>query len=164
MLVYRPVVVKGLITLVSLRSRKFWTNYVRYFFDPAKNNNSSVRFASIFPSSGKVGFFPFDTENTPIIEVSFRFVSISLPLLVRYPDPDPNPSMRLLQKSESVEFMKMPVEAIRVLIKAVRVPIVIVGEPKEVARVYNTFTAQQHSHSREKVQLSQLSACRLQRP
>ena len=29
-----------------------------------------------------------------------------------------------------VEFMKMPVEAIRVLIKAVRVPIVIVGEPK----------------------------------
>ncbi len=35
-----------------------------------------------------------------------------------------------------VEFMKMPVEAIRVLIKAVRVPIVIVGEPKEAARVY----------------------------
>jgi hypothetical protein len=29
--------------------------------------------------------------------------------------------------------MKMPVEAIRVLIKAVRVPIVIVGEPKEAA-------------------------------
>jgi hypothetical protein len=27
--------------------------------------------------------------------------------------------------------MKMPVEAIRVLIKAVRVPIVIVGAPKE---------------------------------
>jgi hypothetical protein len=40
-----------------------------------------------------------------------------------------------------VEFMKMPVEAIRVLIKAVRVPIVIVGEPKEAARVYNTLTA-----------------------
>jgi hypothetical protein len=29
-----------------------------------------------------------------------------------------------------VEFMKMPVEAIRVLIKAVRVPVVIVGSPK----------------------------------
>ncbi len=28
-----------------------------------------------------------------------------------------------------VEYMKMQVEAIRVLIKAVRVPIVIVGEP-----------------------------------
>ncbi len=40
-----------------------------------------------------------------------------------------------------VEFMKMPVEAIRVLIKAVRVPIVVVGEPKEAARVYNTLTA-----------------------
>ncbi len=40
-----------------------------------------------------------------------------------------------------VEFMKMPVEALRVLIKAVRVPIVIVGEPKEAARVYNTLTA-----------------------
>jgi hypothetical protein len=40
-----------------------------------------------------------------------------------------------------VEFMKMPEEAIRVLIKAVRVPIVIVGEPKEAARVYNTLTA-----------------------
>ena len=37
--------------------------------------------------------------------------------------------------------MKMPVEAIRVLIKAVRVPLVIVGEPKEAARVYNTLTA-----------------------
>jgi hypothetical protein len=37
--------------------------------------------------------------------------------------------------------MKMPVEAIRVLIKAVRVPIVSVGEPKEAARVYNTLTA-----------------------
>ncbi len=42
-----------------------------------------------------------------------------------------------------VEFMKMPVEAIRVLIKAVRVSIVIVEEPKEAARVYlyNTLTA-----------------------
>jgi hypothetical protein len=46
-----------------------------------------------------------------------------------------------------VEFMKVPVEAIRVLIKAVRVPIVIVGEPKEAARVdythslNNTLTA-----------------------
>ena len=47
----------------------------------------------------------------------------------------------------------MPVEAVRVLIKAMRVPIEIVGEPKEAARVYNTLTAsttlsrpQQHSH------------------
>jgi hypothetical protein len=40
-----------------------------------------------------------------------------------------------------VKFMKMPVDAISVLIKAVRVPIVIVGEPKEAARVYNTLTA-----------------------
>jgi len=40
-----------------------------------------------------------------------------------------------------LEFMKMPVEAIRVLIKDMRVPIVIVGEPKEAARVYNTLTA-----------------------
>ncbi len=38
-----------------------------------------------------------------------------------------------------VKFMKMPVDAIRVLIKAVRVP--IVGEPKEAIRVYNTLTA-----------------------
>jgi hypothetical protein len=35
----------------------------------------------------------------------------------------------------------MLVEAIRVLIKAVRVPIVIVGEPKEAAGVYNILTA-----------------------
>jgi hypothetical protein len=35
-----------------------------------------------------------------------------------------------------VEFMKMPVEAIRVLIKAVRVPIVIARAPKEAARVH----------------------------
>ncbi len=40
-----------------------------------------------------------------------------------------------------VEFIKMPEEAIRVLIKAVRVPIVIVGNPKEAARVYNTLKA-----------------------
>ncbi len=40
-----------------------------------------------------------------------------------------------------VKFMKMQLEAIRVLIKAMRVPIVIVGEPKEAARVYNTLTA-----------------------
>jgi hypothetical protein len=33
------------------------------------------------------------------------------------------------------------VEAIRVLIKAVRMPIEIVGEPKEAARVYNTLNA-----------------------
>jgi hypothetical protein len=37
--------------------------------------------------------------------------------------------------------MKMPVDAIRLLIKAMRVPIVIVGEPKEAARVHNTLTA-----------------------
>jgi hypothetical protein len=37
--------------------------------------------------------------------------------------------------------MKVPVEALRVLIKAVRVPIEIVGEPKETARVCNTLTA-----------------------
>ncbi len=42
---------------------------------------------------------------------------------------------------ESSRIHKMPEEAIRVLIKAVRVPIVIVGEPKEAARVYNTLTA-----------------------
>ncbi len=42
---------------------------------------------------------------------------------------------------ESGKVHKMPVDAIRVLIKAVRVPIVIVGEPKEAARVYNTLTA-----------------------
>jgi hypothetical protein len=40
-----------------------------------------------------------------------------------------------------VEFIKTPEEAIRVLIKAVRVPISIVGEPKEAARVYNTLMA-----------------------
>ncbi len=40
-----------------------------------------------------------------------------------------------------VKFMKMPLDAIRVLIKAVRVPLVIVGEPKEAARVYNTLMA-----------------------
>ncbi len=44
-------------------------------------------------------------------------------------------------RSRVVEFMKMPVEAIRVLIKDVRVPIVIVGEPKEADRVYNTLKA-----------------------
>ena len=40
-----------------------------------------------------------------------------------------------------VKFMKMPLDAIRVLIKTVRVPLVIVGEPKEAARVYNTLMA-----------------------
>jgi hypothetical protein len=39
-----------------------------------------------------------------------------------------------------VEAMKVPVEALRVLI-TLRVPIEIVGEPKEAARVYNTLTA-----------------------
>ena len=37
--------------------------------------------------------------------------------------------------------MKLPVDAERVLIKAVRVPIEGVGEPKEAVRVYNTLTA-----------------------
>ncbi len=37
--------------------------------------------------------------------------------------------------------MKVPVEAVRVLIKAVRVPIAIVGENKGAPRVYNTLTA-----------------------
>ncbi len=49
-----------------------------------------------------------------------------------------------------VEAMKVPVEAVRMLIKAVRLPIEIVGEPKEAARVYNTLTPIQHSHSCEK--------------
>ena len=40
-----------------------------------------------------------------------------------------------------VDAKKVSAEARRVLIKAVRVPIVIVGEPKEAARVYNTLTA-----------------------
>jgi hypothetical protein len=40
-----------------------------------------------------------------------------------------------------VEAKKVSIEARRVLIKAVRMPIVIVGEPKEAAKVYNTLTA-----------------------
>jgi hypothetical protein len=40
-----------------------------------------------------------------------------------------------------VEAMKVPVEVVRMLIKAVRVPIEILGEPKDAARVYNTLTA-----------------------
>jgi hypothetical protein len=40
-----------------------------------------------------------------------------------------------------VEAKKVSVEARRVLIKAVRMPILIVGEPKEAARVYNTLMA-----------------------
>jgi hypothetical protein len=47
-----------------------------------------------------------------------------------------------------VKFMKMPEDAIRVLIKAVRVPIVIIGEPKEAARVHNTLTAASTTLSR----------------
>ncbi len=43
--------------------------------------------------------------------------------------------------SEYSRGHEVQVEAIRVLIKAVRVPIEIVGEPKEAARVYNTLTA-----------------------
>jgi hypothetical protein len=37
--------------------------------------------------------------------------------------------------------MKVAVEAVRMLLKAVGVPIEIVGEPKEAVRVYNTLTA-----------------------
>ncbi len=40
-----------------------------------------------------------------------------------------------------VEAMKVPVEAVRVLLMVVRVPIEGVGEPKEAVRVYNTLTA-----------------------
>ena len=62
---------------------------------------------------------------------------------------EPLEALRLLQRRESVcrggvsvvEAMKVSVEAVRVLIKAMRLPIVIVGEPKEAARVYNTLTA-----------------------
>jgi hypothetical protein len=46
----------------------------------------------------------------------------------------------------------MQVEVIRVLIKAVRVPIVIVGKPKEAA----LSRPQQDSHSREKVLVNSL--------
>jgi hypothetical protein len=56
-----------------------------------------------------------------------------------YPVREPLEALRLLQRRESVcrgrvsvvEAMKVSVEAV----KAVRVPIVIVGEPKEAARV-----------------------------
>ncbi len=55
-----------------------------------------------------------------------------------------------------VGAMKVPVEAERVLIKAVRVPIEIGGEHKE-AREYTTISRPlQHSHSREKVLLNVL--------
>jgi hypothetical protein len=68
-----------------------------------------------------------------------------------------------------VETMKVSVEAISVLIKAVRVPIGIVGEPKEAARVYNTLTtsttlSQPRESSCELSLASQESACRMQRP
>jgi hypothetical protein len=63
----------------------------------------------------------------------------------------PLEALRLLQRREIdcrghvsvVEAMKVPVEAVRVLIKAMSVPnsIVIVGEPKEAARAYNTLSA-----------------------
>jgi hypothetical protein len=50
--------------------------------------------------------------------------------------------------------MKVPVEAERVLIKAVRVPIEIVGEPKEAGEYTTISRPLQHSHSREKVLLN----------
>ncbi len=46
-----------------------------------------------------------------------------------------------------VEAMKVPVEAIRLLIKAVRAPIEIVGELRESTTLSLPL---QHSHSREK--------------
>ncbi len=56
---------------------------------------------------------------------------------------EPLQALRLLQRRESVcrggvsvaEAMKVSEEAVRVLRKAVRVPIVIVGELKEAVRV-----------------------------
>ncbi len=45
----------------------------------------------------------------------------------------------------------MPVEAERGLIKAVRMPIEIVGEPKEAGEYTTISRPLQHSHSREKV-------------
>ncbi len=62
---------------------------------------------------------------------------------------EPLEALIQLQRRESVcrvgvsvvEAMKVSAEAVRVLIKAVRVPIVIVGELKEAARVLNTLTA-----------------------
>ncbi len=77
----------------------------------------------------------------------------------------PLKALRLLQRRASVcrghvsvvEAMIVPEEAVRVLIKAVRVPLVIVGEPKETERVYNTLSwPQQHSHSCEKVLVNSL--------
>jgi hypothetical protein len=68
-----------------------------------------------------------------------------------------------------VEAVEVPVEVERVLIKAVRVPIEVLGEPKEAARVYNSLTAstilsQPWESSIEFSITSQESACRLQRP
>jgi hypothetical protein len=37
------------------------------------------------------------------------------------------------------EAVRVLIKAVRVLIKAVRVPMEIVGEPKKAARVYNTL-------------------------
>jgi hypothetical protein len=56
---------------------------------------------------------------------------------------EPLEALRLLQRRESacrggvraVEAMKVSVEAVRVLIKAVSVPIVILGELEEAVRV-----------------------------
>ncbi len=48
----------------------------------------------------------------------------------------------------------MPVEAERVLIKAVRVPIEIVGEPKEAGEYTTISWPLQQSHSREKFLLN----------
>ncbi len=56
---------------------------------------------------------------------------------------EPLEALRLLQRRESVcrggvsvvEAMKMSVVAVRVLFKAVRVPVVILGELKEAVRV-----------------------------
>ncbi len=53
-----------------------------------------------------------------------------------------------VDRVREVEFMKMPVEAIRVLIKAVRVPIVIVAAvaAKRLLKHTTLSRPQQHSH------------------
>ena len=147
------------------------------------------RFWNISKRFGFVSILSFDigTFVLSFLSVSESGSGSTLPdpdPLVRGMDPDPNPKYETVAEEwecfqgpisinvgrvRVVEFMKMPVEAKRVLIKAVRVPLVIVGEPKEAARVYNTLTAsttlsQPWESTCEFPITSQLSACRLQRP
>ncbi len=67
----------------SLRSCKFWTNYIWYFFDPAKYINNSVRFASIFPNSIISGFVSLRYLKDPyyrsIVSLRFDIVAIATP-------------------------------------------------------------------------------------